>query len=62
MTDFRGTTSDQQNWLELLADKIPGYSGYKQKEIRRQDDLLVRESLVKQCAVFGTFPFLVCLE
>ncbi len=37
--------SDQRNWLERLGDKIPGYSGYVEKERRRDVDKLHREHL-----------------
>jgi hypothetical protein len=34
--------------LEQLAIKVPGYAGYKEKELRRQSDRLLRESLARQ--------------
>jgi hypothetical protein len=34
--------------LERLATKIPGYSGYKQKEMRREADKLLRERIVRE--------------
>ena len=37
--------SDQRNWLERLGDKIPGYSGYVERERRRDIDKLHREHL-----------------
>ena len=37
--------SDQRNWLERLGEKIPGYSGYVEKERRRDIDKLHREHL-----------------
>ncbi len=37
--------SDQRNWLERLGDKIPGYSGYVDRERRRDIDKLHREHL-----------------
>lgn len=37
--------TDQRNWLERLGEKIPGYSGYVQKERRRDLDKLHREHL-----------------
>src|SRR5919108_6434450 len=36
---------DQRNWLERLTERIPGYSGYAQKERRRDIDKLHREHL-----------------
>jgi hypothetical protein len=38
-------SSDTRNWLERLADKIPGYSGYVDRERRRDIDKLHREHL-----------------
>src|SRR5688572_26522120 len=32
----------QQNWLERLGNKIPGYRGYQEKEMRRDIDKLHR--------------------
>lgn len=39
---------DQRNWLERLGDKIPGYSGYVDRERRRDIDKLQREHLANQ--------------
>jgi hypothetical protein len=38
-------SSDTRNWLERLGDKIPGYSGYVDRERRRDIDKLHREHL-----------------
>lgn len=40
--------SEQRNWLERLGDKIPGYSGYVEKERRRDIDKLHREHLAER--------------
>ncbi len=40
--------SEEKNWLERLADKIPGYSGYVDKERRRDLDKMHRESLANR--------------
>jgi hypothetical protein len=37
--------SDQRNWIERLSSKIPGYSGYVDREQRRDVDKLHREHL-----------------
>ncbi|HYP54609.1 MAG TPA: hypothetical protein VEQ42_13750 [Pyrinomonadaceae bacterium] len=37
--------SDLRNWLERLGEKIPGYSGYAERERRRDVDKLHRERL-----------------
>ena len=36
---------DQRNWLERLTSKIPGYSGYVDRETRRDVDKRHREQL-----------------
>ena len=50
MADLRQTISDHLGGLESLAKKIPGYSGYKAKEMRREADSLLREHLARQFA------------
>jgi hypothetical protein len=40
-----GNTTDQRNWLERLTSKIPGYSGYVDRERRRDIDKIHREHL-----------------
>jgi len=45
--------SYKQNWLERIASYIPGYAGYKRKEVRRETDALVRRhvaSILAQAA------------
>jgi hypothetical protein len=37
--------SDKRNWLERLSEKVPGYSGYQDRERRRDVDKLHREHL-----------------
>lgn len=39
------STTDQRNWLERLTSKIPGYSGYVDRERRRDIDKIHREHL-----------------
>jgi hypothetical protein len=50
MVDLRQTVSDHLGGLESLASKIPGYSGYKEKEMRREADSLLRQHLAAQLA------------
>lgn len=38
----------QRNWLERLGEKIPGYRGYQDRELRRDVDKALREALAKQ--------------
>jgi hypothetical protein len=39
--------SRERGSIESLFGKIPGYKGYKEKEMRRESDKLLRESLVR---------------
>ncbi len=45
---FRQKIEDSKGGLESLISKIPGYSGYKEKENRRAADKLLRDQLSKQ--------------
>src|ERR1044071_4847884 len=38
-------SDDARNWIERLSSKIPGYSGYVDRERRRDDDKRHREHL-----------------
>lgn len=40
-----GGGGGQKNWLQRLAEKIPGIAGYQAKENRRDTDKLYRENL-----------------
>ena len=42
-------TTDTRNWIEKLTSKIPGYSGYVDRETRRDIDKLHREHLAAAC-------------
>ncbi|MCD6520197.1 MAG: hypothetical protein J7M05_09785 [Anaerolineae bacterium] len=42
MDDLLGKIQSSMNKVEELAAKIPGYAGYKQKELRREADKLLR--------------------
>ena len=48
MVDLRDTLSDHQSGLEALLGKIPGYKGYKEKEMRREADQQLRAHLAAQ--------------
>lgn len=48
MADLRQTISDHMGRFEKLASKIPGYSGYKEKEMRREADTLLRNVVAQQ--------------
>lgn len=43
--DLRTTVESGQGGLERLMAKIPGYSGYKEKELRREADKLLRTTV-----------------
>jgi hypothetical protein len=45
MDDLRGVVSDARGALEKLIGLIPGYHGYKEKEMRREADKLLRMHL-----------------
>ena len=38
---------ESKNWFERFAEKIPGYRGYKQKELRREADKIERVYLAE---------------
>ena len=48
MVDLRDTVEGALGGLEGLVSKIPGYGGYKDKELRREADKLLREQLANQ--------------
>lgn len=50
MADLRNTVEDHKGWLERIVSKIPLYKGYKQKEERREADMLLRNHLAQQLA------------
>src|SRR4030095_9115395 len=47
-------TSDTRNWIERLSSKIPGYSGYVDRERRRDIDKLHREHLANRLRALKT--------
>lgn len=44
MTTFEQAKS-QRNWLERLGEKIPGFRGFQDRELRRDCDRMLREHL-----------------
>jgi ribosomal protein L17 len=48
MDDLRETIQQHLGGLEELVSKIPGYSGYKAKETRREADKLLRMEAARQ--------------
>ena len=51
MEDILGKAKEQQNKLEQLAGKLPFYKGYKEKELRRETDKLLRDDVARQLEV-----------
>jgi hypothetical protein len=47
MPDFRQTVYDHLGRFEELVSKIPGYKGYKEKELRREADTLLRDQIAR---------------
>ncbi len=45
MTNGYEGAKGQRNWLERLGDKIPGFRGFQDRELRRDVDKLQREHL-----------------
>lgn len=48
MTDGFEEAKDQRNWLERLGDRIPGFKGYQNRELRRDVDKMQREHLAEE--------------
>jgi len=51
MSDLYERVSQARGGLEKLLGQIPGYKGYKDKEMRRESDKLLREILARQMAI-----------
>jgi hypothetical protein len=51
MGDLYERVSEARTSLEKLVGKIPGYKGSKEKEMRREADKLLRETIAKQMEV-----------
>lgn len=45
LDQIKGDMSSVEN---LLAEKLPGYKGYKQKQVRREADKLLRDTIAKR--------------
>lgn len=48
MTNSYEDARGQRNWLERLGDKIPGYRGFQDRELRRDVDRSLREHLAAE--------------
>ena len=48
MTDFRKRIRRDENAFQRLLEVIPGFDGYREREIRRTADKLLREQLVTE--------------
>jgi hypothetical protein len=51
MGDLYERVSEARTGLEKLLGKIPGYKGYKEKEMRRESDKLLRETVATQMEI-----------
>jgi hypothetical protein len=49
MTNGFEEAQAHRNWLEQLVDKIPGFKGYQNRELRRDVDRMQREYLSQRC-------------
>ena len=48
MSDLLSKISETRGGLEKLVGSIPGYKGYKEKEMRREADRLLRDTLARK--------------
>lgn len=48
MSDLYKRVSEARTGLEKLLGQIPGYKGYKEKEMRRESDKLLREAVANR--------------
>lgn len=45
ITDVFGKAKEEMRFSEKVMDKVPGFKGYKEKELRRESDKLIRNHL-----------------
>ena len=48
MTDGFDEARQQRNWLERVGEKIPGFRGYFDRELRRDVDRMQRQHLSRE--------------
>ena len=48
MSDLFGKITSEQNLVEKLASKIPGFGGYQEKQNRRAADRLLRQEVARR--------------
>lgn len=48
MSDVPERIEESKNWLERAAEQVPGYRGYKEKELRREADKLQRDYVAER--------------
>jgi hypothetical protein len=48
VSDLDARVEESKNWFERAALHVPGYKGYKQKEMRREADKLQREYVAER--------------
>jgi hypothetical protein len=54
MTNGFEEARERRNWLERIVDKIPGFKGYQDRELRRDVDRMQREYLSHQFSELKT--------
>ncbi len=48
MNDVPERIGQSKNWLERAAENLPGYRGYKERELRREADKLQRDFIAER--------------
>lgn len=57
MSTVLNRAESERGKAETFLDKLPGYKGYKAKELRRESDMIVREALARDLsAQAGRLP------
>ncbi|NPA27115.1 MAG: hypothetical protein GXO36_05920 [Chloroflexi bacterium] len=46
--DILRSFEDMETWVERIAQRVPGYAGYKAREKRREADKLLREKIAQR--------------
>lgn len=48
MSDIFQRVSDDQNWFQKILGKVPGFSGYFERQNRRASDKILREAIAER--------------
>ena len=46
--DLKAKASEERNAIERLLDKVPGFSGYRERSARREADRILRATIAKR--------------